>query len=911
MLVPKRTIECPPKVFPLRSGSPGLRKKLLQSPSGHCFRSRGSQEASPKVTPKHQRGADDVTPERVLQRISGLMTEMTAMESSLENLREQMEKEEAHDLDLEPLLELEEEASSRSQLRNRSHARVCAAAFLHLYLGWKKQQGSKGATLIIGDLRALPYSEARKGRPSIPMQSRSNAPKRVKSSSADVASPVAGPLRSVQKPASLGFLAHGGPGERQMREQMLQMRAAAAAASAGRQALARRPRPTVEEEARLEASIHDYTKEAIEEAGDSSTVSCWSGDDRSSEVVMELGHGTDDDTLGVSSPVSDFDFEAADRSRLLLLSLTLDVSVQEGGAGVGQGSELAQTFMLPVQASDIFFLRCSVEEANGHSCSRLALNLSLEVQVKGDAKFRYGILALAALGMCKEVVMSRQMQVMYSCRHPSHDIQRPVTLLILGDSPQPPFCIARETRSYLSRNKQNQPAALSVQVATMSSNVMSVAALAPKHPSTWLWALNSCLARALFRFLHLPILGDLRHHHQITTRTAVIVIAPVMGMSRTMRCGIEAAGAFCTLVAVVAATRISLDSSHASLGHFEVPREQIATRMASKEARAMELGPRRKVRFDHGKRVEAKLFALLQRLSPSVRQFALQSFNQAQRLALERWILAERAGESSRPSPAVRNRSLAGRASSRPSQKGRQGKSGMAGLHLHQRGQKRYYRASVVAGPFCLKTGLTQGADKARRFLEALLRIRARVLTSLLQEPACTEQGLEALEVAFRSAIQEELTGLGSGRLYFYANIPASYWVGQALTTPHFPVLGEGLDHGLWTQEAATPLSKGHAAGPLKSTVALLSYLGSQTTSLRICFRPSLLEAMASMMGGMGDAMKEQAKKKIEDEMADKAPGSIKPFFPCCGGPVGTMDKCICMVPADQQEQVKSAIDTQ
>ena len=54
-----------------------------------------------------------------------------------------------------------------------------------------------------------------------------------------------------------------------------------------------------------------------------------------------------------------------------------------------------------------------------------------------------------------------------------------------------------------------------------------------------------------------------------------------------------------------------------------------------------------------------------------------------------------------------------------------------------------------------------------------------------------------------------------------------------------------------------------------------------------------------------------QAKKKIEDEMADKAPGSIKPFFPCCGGPVGTMEKCICMVPADQQEQVKSAIDTQ
>jgi len=131
-----------------------------------------------------------------------------------------------------------------------------------------------------------------------------------------------------QKPASLGFLAHGGPGERQMREQMLQMRAeAAAAASASRQALARGPRPTLEEEARLEAgSIHDYTKQAIEEAGDSSTVSCWSGDDRSSEVVMEHGHGTDDDTLGVSSPVSEFDFEA---------TCVAQHPWEAGGAGVG------------------------------------------------------------------------------------------------------------------------------------------------------------------------------------------------------------------------------------------------------------------------------------------------------------------------------------------------------------------------------------------------------------------------------------------------------------------------------------------------------------------------------------------------------------------------------------------------
>ncbi|CAJ1399146.1 unnamed protein product [Effrenium voratum] len=47
------------------------------------------------------------------------------------------------------------------------------------------------------------------------------------------------------------------------------------------------------------------------------------------------------------------------------------------------------------------------------------------------------------------------------------------------------------------------------------------------------------------------------------------------------------------------------------------------------------------------------------------------------------------------------------------------------------------------------------------------------------------------------------------------------------------------------------------------------------------------------------DAMK----KQIEDQLAEKAPPSIKPCFPLCGGPVATTEKCMCMVPADQQEQ--------
>ena len=65
-------------------------------------------------------------------------------------------------------------------------------------------------------------------------------------------------------------------------------------------------------------------------------------------------------------------------------------------------------------------------------------------------------------------------------------------------------------------------------------------------------------------------------------------------------------------------------------------------------------------------------------------------------------------------------------------------------------------------------------------------------------------------------------------------------------------------------------------------------------------------------MGAMGGAMNEAAKKAVEDELATKAPATMKPFFPCLGGPVGTMETCMetcmCMVPADQQDSVKQAI---
>merc|ERR1711956_128261 len=53
---------------------------------------------------------------------------------------------------------------------------------------------------------------------------------------------------------------------------------------------------------------------------------------------------------------------------------------------------------------------------------------------------------------------------------------------------------------------------------------------------------------------------------------------------------------------------------------------------------------------------------------------------------------------------------------------------------------------------------------------------------------------------------------------------------------------------------------------------------------------------------------KEQAKNAIEDQMANAAPGGLKICFPCCGGPVGTLEKFTFMVPAGQRDTVNSAI---
>ena len=68
------------------------------------------------------------------------------------------------------------------------------------------------------------------------------------------------------------------------------------------------------------------------------------------------------------------------------------------------------------------------------------------------------------------------------------------------------------------------------------------------------------------------------------------------------------------------------------------------------------------------------------------------------------------------------------------------------------------------------------------------------------------------------------------------------------------------------------------------------------------------MNALAGALPG-GDALKEAGKKAAEDQVAAAAPAYLTPLFPCCGGPVGTVEKFIFTVPADQQDSVKTAIE--
>jgi len=59
----------------------------------------------------------------------------------------------------------------------------------------------------------------------------------------------------------------------------------------------------------------------------------------------------------------------------------------------------------------------------------------------------------------------------------------------------------------------------------------------------------------------------------------------------------------------------------------------------------------------------------------------------------------------------------------------------------------------------------------------------------------------------------------------------------------------------------------------------------------------------------MPESMKAEARKKIEESMKDQAPVYIKCFFPCCGGPVHTINKFQFVLPnQDAKDAVTKAV---
>jgi len=215
--------------------------------------------------------------------------------------------------------------------------------------------------------------------------------------------------------------------------------------------------------------------------------------------------------------------------------------------------------------------------------------------------------------------------------------------------------------------------------------------------------------------------------------------------------------------------------------------------------------------------VEARLYRLLRRVAPTVRRgLLLRKFTESQRLALERWILTWRPS-SAAESKAKSNGSLrpfAGPEGTRSRAKVRKvlAKSGVRGIESHFRGGRLLYRASATAGPFRLQTGYVADLSDARRLLEVVLSISARVGGAASSASsgddgrggsgpypdACSELGVEA---RFRAALAEEPRAHGldastARQLRFFAVIPARVWVGAPLKTPCRKI-EDGLEAGL------------------------------------------------------------------------------------------------------------------
>eukprot|EP00929_Paragymnodinium_shiwhaense_P109451 TRINITY_DN75878_c0_g1_i1.p1 TRINITY_DN75878_c0_g1~~TRINITY_DN75878_c0_g1_i1.p1 ORF type:complete len:539 (-),score=97.93 TRINITY_DN75878_c0_g1_i1:193-1809(-) len=204
--------------------------------------------------------------------------------------------------------------------------------------------------------------------------------------------------------------------------------------------------------------------------------------------------------------------------------------------------------------------------------------------------------------------------------------------------------------------------------------------------------------------------------------------------------------------------------------------------------------------------VEAVLYRLLRRLEPEARRQLLQrQLSEAQRLALERWIVSHKQQED--PANALerpgRERTARSSKAKRPAAKL------PSGIVRRSSAKRPTYSAHVSIGPFRVYTKTLPSLEKALQMRDALRELREKVATSVA---AGADVGLAFRESALATLAplnakcaehgdKDKATEAPGCDFSFAIAVPAKRWLGRELLTPRFALRrsssASSLDSGL------------------------------------------------------------------------------------------------------------------
>ena len=97
-------------------------------------------------------------------------------------------------------------------------------------------------------------------------------------------------------------------------------------------------------------------------------------------------------------------------------------------------------------------------------------------------------------------------------------------------------------------------------------------------------------------------------------------------------------------------------------------------------------------------------------------------------------------------------------------------------------------------------------------------------------------------------------------------------------------------------------------ANPYPLLLNSVCALGSKhlNTSARAPVNPPLSSRKVEMEAPNFDRM---SKREIDDWVNQFIPGCLQPAVGCCGGPIPVVEKCMCVLPREQQETVQAAVN--